>query len=178
MPRKRRPIPCSTSSASRNNAVAIGCFFARFHATFINSKTTSVGACKRWPSISSITSSAPGSAKAIAANAEASTTLSAIAHLADDVDRAFARGQVQAFDALEDLAHRDGGHVVDRPLDEIEQLALERPAVEPGALAQPFDHAFGDVLDRKGHSHDGFHNSTKMEPRTSQAGPVRLPSPL
>src|SRR5438445_3800607 len=178
MPRKRRPSPCRASSASRNNAVATGCFFARFHATFINSKPTGVGACKRWLSISSITSSAPGSAKAITANAEASTTLSAIAHLADDVDRAFTRGQVQPFDALEDLAHGDRGHVVGRPLDEIEQLALERPAVARGAFAQPFDHPFGDVLAGKTDSHDGFHNSTKMEPQEYLSRRIRLRAPL
>src|SRR4051812_22088281 len=147
MPRKRSPSPWSTSSASTKRAEAAGWRRERFHATFISSNTTRDGACSRWPSISSITASAPGSANAIAASADASTTLSGIAHLADDVRGALARGEVQLPDPVEHLARGDRGHFVRRALDQIEQLALQRSAVAHRAGAQPFDYFVRHVFD-------------------------------
>src|SRR5580704_8408356 len=153
MPRNWSPRHPSTSSASRNSAVPAGCFFARFQATLINSNTISVGACSRWPSISSMTDSAAGSANASAASADASMTLSAIAQLADDVCRAFASGQIQLANPIVDVPCRDHGHVVDRALDQIEQLTLQRAAVPLRACAQPLDHSVGNVLDGEARRH-------------------------
>src|SRR5262245_14788893 len=129
MPRKRSRRSSRTSSAFRNSLAAAGCFLDRFQATFINSNSMSVGAWRRWPSIASITRSASGSANASAAIAEASTTLSAIAHLADDIHGALALGELPPPGALVDLARGDRGNVAHRLFDDGEQLALQRPAV-------------------------------------------------
>src|SRR5262245_47044415 len=102
-----------------------------------------------------MTPSASGSANAMAASAEASMILSAIAQLADDIDRAFARGKVEAPDAVEDLPRRDGGHVVGRGFDEREQLSLERATIPLRAGAQAFHHIDGNVLDREAHGRHG-----------------------
>src|SRR3954463_6912520 len=100
-----------------------------------------------------MTASAPGSAKAIAASADASTTLSGIAHFANDVGRALTRGQVQLPDPIEHLSRGDRRHFVGGALDEIEQLALQRSAVAHRPRAQPLEHIVRHVLDRQAGSH-------------------------
>src|SRR5262252_9271254 len=102
-----------------------------------------------------MTCSAPGSANAMAASADASMILSAIPQIADDIDRSFTRGQVEALDALEDLPRRDGVHLVGRTLDQREQLALERSAVSFRARTQPLHDFDGNVLDREAHGRHG-----------------------
>src|SRR5579872_1975703 len=98
-------------------------------------------------------SSAPGSANAIIASAEVSTTLSAIAHLAHDRRGALAGRKLQRLDPLEDIARRHRGDFVGGALHQIEELALERAAVPRGAGAQALDDVVGDVLDGEARRH-------------------------
>src|SRR5712692_4586019 len=91
----------------------------------------------------------------MAARADASTTLSGIAHLADDIRRALAHRQIQFLDALEHVASGDRGHFVGGALDEIKKLPLQRPSVARGPLTKPFDHVCGHVLDREAYRRHG-----------------------
>src|SRR4051794_938351 len=117
-----------------------------------------------------MTASAAGSAKASAASADASITLSGIAHVANDRRGALAGGQLQVPDPLVHLARRNRGHFVRGLLDEIEQLALERSTVARRAGAQPLHHLIGHVLDRQADSHN---NGSNIAPNRNQGYLVR-----
>src|SRR4051812_49015202 len=121
-----------------------------------------------------MTSSAAGSAKASAASADASITLSGITQVANDRRGALAGRQLQLPDPLVYLARRNRGQFVRRLLDQIEQLALERSTIARRAGAQSLDHLVGHVLDRQAHSHDG----SNIAPYWNQRQLVRNPHPV
>src|SRR5258706_10046920 len=105
--------------------------------------------------MASITRSAPGSANASAAIAEASMTLSGIAHLTNNIDRRGSLGQVAALRALVEFARGQHGRFIGGPFDQVEQLALERTPVALRPLTEAFDDCFGNILDGKTRGHDG-----------------------
>src|SRR5436190_8405310 len=141
------------SSDSRNRAVAAVCFRARFHTTFISSKASNSGACRRWPSISSRTRPAPVSANTSAAMADASITLSRIAHLADEIHRARSFRQIQFLDPFVHVPGREEGGFLCGALDNIEQFTLERPPVSFCALPKTVNDRLGHVLDGEADGH-------------------------
>src|SRR5438270_8295946 len=117
------------SSASMVRAAVAGSARAFLHAAFITSNGSNSGECRWCPAISERIRSPSGSPNTTAHIADASTTLSGIAHLADDVDRSRTAWQLEPLRPLVHLPKRQRRNVFSRLLDDREQFALQRPAI-------------------------------------------------
>src|SRR5262245_40399650 len=155
-----------SSSASSMSAASAGACFILVRAMFVNSNGSMAGACHCSRSSTATTRGASGSRNMTAASADASTTITRLseqphevpgpvgAHLPDDADRVTRLGREAAcLRPLVDLLDGEGGGLVGRLLDHLEQLSLKGSPIALRAQTQLLDDLARDVLDGEADGH-------------------------
>ncbi len=147
---------CSAAAGSRR---------LRFQQILASSKSIRAGAASSTPSRASMIRARSGSAKQMAAIADASTTLT-VTIFADHVYRR-RRNWPDAFRKLSNLPHRHDANGQVCPcslLQDRHELALKRTMVSHGPVTQYRDNVVGRILYRQGDWHRRLHIGSDLEP--------------